>query len=84
MAPVARRGAHPQRTPVAMPASRDRSYEQAITDVLQQIRQAVDLVNVEIRHAQATGQRQSLVRRVGRRESLLQLAAALEILRDGG
>jgi hypothetical protein len=66
-----------------MLAARDRSYEQAISDVLQQIRQAVDLASEEIVRAHAAGNRLAVIRRAGRREALTQLAEALEILRDG-
>jgi hypothetical protein len=67
-----------------MPAPRDRGYEQAISDVQQQIRQAVDIINTEIqRVAHDPDKRDALIRRAGRKESLLQLAATLEVLRDG-
>jgi hypothetical protein len=67
-----------------MPAPRDRGYEQAIKDVQQQIRQAVDIINTEIeRVAKVPDKRDALIRRAGRKESLLQLAATLEVLRDG-
>lgn len=67
-----------------MPAPRDRGYEQAIKDVQQQIRQAVDIINAEIeRVAKVPDKRDALIRRAGRKESLLQLAATLEVLRDG-
>lgn len=66
-----------------MPAPRDRSYEQAITDVLQQISQAVDLAGEEAAWARHSGQQMSYVRRLGRMEALQQLAQTLEILRDG-
>lgn len=67
-----------------MPAPRDRGYEQAIKDVQQQIRQAIDIIDSEIeRVAKVPDKRDALIRRAGRKESLLQLAAALEVLRDG-
>lgn len=67
-----------------MPAPRDRAYEQAIGDVLQQIRQAVDIIDSEIeRVAKVPDKRDALIRRAGRKESLQQLAATLEVLRDG-
>lgn len=67
-----------------MPAPRDHGYEQAIKDVQQQIRQAVDIINTEIeRVAKVPDKRDALIRRAGRKESLLQLAATLEVLRDG-